>query len=199
MNGKRFALGCMAAALLAFPSGAQALDDDSPWIRLGAGVTVSPEFDDMTDDYNLDASGDWGWLDLNAGLEFPVTPAISVIPYVAFYFNQISGDDDSFNIMIVPALAAKFIMGPMSSMTDYWYPEADFDTFIQLEVNYGFPHTSSDEFEMDSAGFGFAGLLGIQLDYGYDLAAGYSYIPVEDDFENNRNLGGFLLRLNKSF
>jgi hypothetical protein len=202
MRKSRLVLSCLAAALLVFPTGAKALSEryDSPWFRLGVGVTVSPELDDMTDDYGLDAKGDWGWFDINAGLEFPLTDTISLIPYAALYFNSIDGDgDDSVNALLVPALALKFIMSKCETLTDYWYPDADFDTYIQVEVNYGIPYTSSDVIDLDASGFGFAVLLGYQLDYGYDLALGGSYIPIEDDFENGRNLGGFLVRLNKSF
>lgn len=201
MIGKCLTLGCLAAALVVLPSGAKAFDSktDDIRFRLGAGVTISSELEDMTEDYKLDVSGDWGWLDLNAGVEIPITGSISLIPYAAFYINQFSGDDDSVNMMVVPALAAKFVMNQSESMTDYWYPNADLDTYLQLEVNYGIPLETSDEMEMESGGIGFAGLIGVQLDYGYDLGLGYSYIPIEDDFENDRNMGGFLVRLNKSF
>lgn len=200
MLKKTLCLGCLTTALLVSAPAAKAVDDtlDSPWFRLGAGVTVSPQLGDITDDYHFDTSGDWGWIDLNAGLEVPVCGPLSLIPYAAFYVNSMSGEDDSFNVMVVPALAAKLMISQCASMTDYWLPSADFDTYIQAEVNYPLPYASSDKLDMDRDGLGFAVLLGYQLACGLDLGIGYSYLPVKDDFDDDRNMGGLLVRLTKT-
>ncbi|MFO7535669.1 MAG: hypothetical protein R6X19_08320 [Kiritimatiellia bacterium] len=195
MFSKIIGLCGAVAALVCFPPATEAYEfEGDPYFKLGLGVTFSEGYHEMLEDYREDEDWDWGWIDVSAGVEFPISERFAFLPGAAFYFSY---PDDDLNFLLVPSLALKIYFPNGGSLTDIWYPDAKWDYYLQFEANYVIPHAENDDIDLDNEGIGGAILLGIQLPYDWDLAIGGSYLPVSDDFDDDRNLGGFVVRLSR--
>jgi hypothetical protein len=180
---KLLAIGC-ATHILASGVLAEGQAQQSPAFRIGAGITFSPEYREMLDDLYPDDEiyGGFGWVNLSAGVDIPLSSVFSIIPSATFYFNAVdaeSEDDFYFNTMVVPALAAKLKLS-----------DAPDTLFLQGEINYGYASSGSDNIDDIEGGVGYGAAIGYQFDGGIDMSLGYSYIPVDVTYEYGGYWGG---------
>lgn len=195
MRGKLIGLCGAAAAIFCSTPNLMAYEFESdPYVKLGVGVTISEDYGEMLEENGKD--DDWGWIDVSAGVEFPLSERFALIPGVGCFFSY---PEDDLNFLLVPQLALKIYFGNEGSLTDIWYPDATYDTYLQFEANYTIPYFGSDSVDVDAGdgGFGGAVLIGCQLPHDFDIGLGASYLPVDDKIEESRNMGGFIVRLSK--
>jgi hypothetical protein len=201
---KFLVIGCVSH-ILATSVLAQEQPQQSPAFKIGAGITISPEYRELLDDVypSEDIYGGYGWVNLGAGVDIPLSGVFSIIPSATVYFNAVNTENDTYvNTMLVPALAGKIKLS-----------EAPDTLFLQGEVNYGYASSGADNIDDMEGGVGYAATIGYQFDGGMDLSLGYSYIPVDVTYhpesywgEDNAgwrkdtyNLGGVEIKFSKTF
>ncbi len=179
---------CITVVLVNAVVVATAQDDSgTEWVG-GVGLLIGPGCNDAIEDAypNHVVSGGYGWLDLELGLRLNATDQFSVTPNIDFLVNFVFGDESFVNMVILPALSARYALGAAPSV------------YLQGEVNYGIPNTGGDQIETDPGGIGFGATAGYTMKSGVDIELGYLHLPVESNGED-KNFGGALIRVCGTF
>ena len=190
---------------LSQPLSAQIMEEQPKKINivLGGGMIISPDYHDYLESRfsgsGVTVAGGYGWIGVDAGLQYNVSPNLSIIPEVAFWFNfvDVGSSDLLTNTMIVPGVSARYQFSETPSL------------FFRGELNLNIPSLDDvfvieDEYIVGtttpSGGIGFGGALG----YNFGLMAmelGYTYLPVDvfgDLSLEATNMGGLLFRASLS-
>lgn len=167
---------------------------------LGGEFVISPGYNDYTDEAypGYDSVGGYGWIGLLLGLEYKVTPQISVIGSCDLWFNsvEVTGgalDESYLNVIVLPAIYAQY----------YFTQSRSF--YVNAGINLPLPSTGSDYYEFSGNGVGFGGNLGFAFGYNKNMRfeAGYVIVPVEAEATPSNpvlsgtedyNFGGFQAR-----
>jgi len=160
-------------------------------LSLGGGIVISPEYNDLLSDVYPDDQMYGGWLDLNLSIRQEIIKGLTMGPKVDLLADFVFGD--FVNLVTLPGLSGRYTFQAAPSV------------YLQGEIDYAFSHSGTGRFDFESGTVAYGGTVGYALREGWYVEAGYLEIPVDVELDKtsevrkNANLGGFLVRLGKSF
>lgn len=164
---------------------------DKTDLSLGGGIVISPEYDDLLNDVYPDDQMYGGWLDLNLSIRQEIIKGLTLGPKVDLLADFVFSD--FANLVTLPGLSGRYTFQAVPSV------------YLQGEIDYAFSHSGTGRFDFESGTVAYGGTVGYAFREELYFEAGYLVIPVDVELDKtsearkNTNLGGFLVRLGKSF
>lgn len=157
----------------------------------GVGIMISPEYHDLLNDAYPDEEMYGGWLDLNLSVQRNIIKGLTLGPKVDVLTDFVFGD--FINLVFLPGVSGRYTLKSLPS------------AYLRAEIDYGLYHSGSGRFDFQSDTVAYGGTVGYAFKNDWHMEAGYLEIPVDVTFEDpaevreNVNLGGYILRVGKSF
>ena len=145
-------------------------------IELGLGLLLSPEYEDViVDTYSdAEASGYLGWIELELGLAFYLTPNVQLIPQGNLLFSSITFENTLnlpssrfANVVILPGIEARYALSKKSP-----------SLYASLAAHLVSAHSDLSRLTFASGGIALGGALGLAL-ANYQIEVNFRRVPVE--------------------
>lgn len=165
--------------------------DDKVDVLLGVGFAFSPGYSDFIDDVYVDSTGLGGWFDLYAGVDYKITPQLSVFGGVDFWMNAVESiipSETYMNTILIPSVYVQYYFTEKRS--------------LYVNGGIGIPIANCGSEYIDFSGDGVS--LGANVGYAVGegtvrIEAGYLLVPVkvesvQTNWSNDYDFGGFQFR-----
>ncbi len=164
--------------------------DDKVDVLLGAGFAFSPGYGDYMDETYADYTGLAGWIDLYLGVDYKITPQLSVFGGADFWFNAVEEvfGDSYMNTVITPSVYVQY----------YFTPARTF--YVNGGIGLPIPSTGRDGVDWSANGVTLGGNVGYAVGEGtVRFEVGYLMVPVTAEapgtsFSEDYDFGGVMLR-----